>query len=175
MYDVLTIEDWIRRVYAAMRGINDPRGIWIEAFGYPYVITSLAAVGGTNSGTLQINGNADFVLTRISYNATLSTSTVENVGAAPVPQVTLNIVDGGSSRPFFNAAVHLNNLASAPNNPGRFSPYPRFLSANTSLSVAATGVGTTAETYQRIDLLFEGMNVRTYSGGMPASTLQPTG
>ena len=60
MYDVLTIEDWIRRVYMSARGANDPRRIAIEAFGYPYVITSLAAVGGTNSGTLAINGNADF-------------------------------------------------------------------------------------------------------------------
>lgn len=175
MYDVLTIEDWIRRVYMSARGANDPRRIAIEAFGYPYVITSLAAVGGTNSGTLAINGNADFVLTRISYNATLSTATNENIGAAVVPQVTLNIVDAGSSRPFFNQPAHINNIASAPNNPQRFSPYPRFLNANTSLSIAAVGVGTTVETYQRIDLLFEGMNVREYSAGMLPSNLQPTG
>lgn len=175
MYDVLTIEDWIRRLYAGTSGMNDARRIAIEAFGYPFVITSLAAVGGTASGTLQINGNADFVLTRVSYNATLSTSTVENVGAAPVPQVTLNVVDAGSNRPFYNQPVLIQNLCANPNNPGRFQPYPRFLSANTSLSIAAVGVGTTAETYQRIDLLFEGMNVRQYSSGMPASSLQPTG
>jgi len=172
MYDVLTIEDWIRRLYQGYRGINDPRRIWIEQYAYPYTILAFSGqTGGAASvGNLQINSNADFVLTRISYTASLAAAM--NTGALPVVQARANIVDGGSARPFFNAAVTLENFAQhSPTGAGRFMSYPRFLSANTTLQITLTPFGTAAETFSNIDFLFEGMNIREYSPGMMASTI----
>lgn len=167
MYDVLTIEDWIRRLYAANMGEPIAQRLWIEPFEYNLTITGLVAVGGVSTSQLNINSNADFVLTRISYAAV--TGTAQNVGNKTVAQVRVQITDAGSARPFFNTAVPLENFASN-EYPDRFLSYPRFLSGNTSLTVAATGYGTAAETYT-LDLTFDGMNVRQYSGGMQASAL----
>ena len=168
MYDVLTIEDWIRRVYAAQFGQAIAQNLWLEPYGYPLIFTAFNGVSGASTLPLGINSNADFVLLRINYAAGIGTA--QNAGNKVIAQVRANIVDSGSARPFYAGAVMLESLASN-HFPARFTPYPRFLSANTTLSVTLTGAATAAETYTYIELMFEGINVRQYSGGMASSLL----
>ena len=160
MNSILELREWVKSLYA-QNGQNPDR-LWIEPYSYTYSVTGLAAVGGTNAGQLAINANADFVCTRISYAA--SVGAVQTLATKPIAQVRATIIDAGSARPFFNVATALENFA-ANEYPTRFLPYPRWLSANTTLSIQLVGYGTTAETYA-IDLTFEGVAVRQYSGGM---------
>ena len=168
MYDVLTIEDWIRRIYAARVGNEVAARLWLEPYAYGISFASLLAVGGTASGQLAINSNADFVLLRMNYEATIGA--VQNVNSKPVALVRAQITDAGSGQAFFNTAQPLETIC-AHEFPSRFMPYPRFLSANSSLSVALTGYGTVAETYLDLTLTFEGIRVREYSGAMQSSMM----
>lgn len=169
MYDVLTLQKWVRDLYASQNGGVVPPGLWIEPFGYPLTITGLVGIGGTFAGTLAINSNADFVLTRILGHANISTA--QTVNTKTVPFVRLQLVDSGSARPFFNSAVDFENVC-ANAYAEHFLSYPRWLSANTTIQVQATGYATAAETYGQIELLFEGVSVRQLSQAMQASIVQ---
>lgn len=160
MYDILTLQEWLKQFYrvsAQDGGFYDPP-LMVDSFIYPVTFTAFNAVTGNAAGNLQINANADFVLTRISYSA--STGTAQTESTKTVAQVTMQITDAGSQRPFFNSAMALENFA-ANANPQRFLAYPKFVPANSSLSFQLQGVATAAETY-RIDLALEGVSVRRY-------------
>jgi len=158
MYDILTLQEWIKGLYA----ISAPgQRIVIEPYAYPLSFPDFNCVTGASTLGININANSDFVCTRISYNATPS-ATVVNVGNKPVAAVRAQVTDAGSARPFFASAVALENFA-ANANPDRYMPYPRLLQANTSLAVTMTGYAAAAETLD-IELLFEGVNVRGFSG-----------
>lgn len=168
MYDVLTIEDWIRRIYASQLGPDVAQRLWLEPYSYVISFSSFVGATGTASGQLAINSNADFVLLRINYEATLAS--VQTVSSKPVAQVRLQVTDAGSGQAFFNSAMPLETLASHAF-PSRFMPYPRFLSANSSLSLALTGYAGAAETYSAVDIVFDGIRVRQYSGAMAQSAM----
>ena len=161
MYDILTLQAWIRALYDVNNHGSGSR-LWIEPYSYTMTFTALAAVAGTQTQALAINANADFVCTRISYTAVLGTA--QNVSTKPVAQVRALLTDAGSSRPFFNQATALENFASN-EFPNRFLPYPRWLAANTTITGQLTGYGTAAETYT-IDLCLDGVAVRQYSAPM---------
>lgn len=159
MQSILELREWVKSLYR--QNGQDAERLWIEPYSYSLTFDPFAAVGGTATGVIAINANADFVCTRISYSCALGT--VQDVSSKPVAQARAVIIDAGSARPFFNAATALENFASN-EYPNRFLPYPRWLSANTTLSAQLTGFGTAAETYT-IDLVFEGVSVRQFSGG----------
>ena len=169
MYDILTLQQWIRALYDANIGQGAGLSLWIEPYAYPITITGLVGVGGSASATLAINSNADFVLTRINAHANVSAA--QNVGNKTVPFVRVQVTDAGSARPFFNAPVDMENFT-ANDFPGRFLPYPRWISANSSLLIQATGYATAAETYGQIELSFEGVSVRRLSQPMSGSGAQ---
>lgn len=160
MQSILELREWVKSLYA-QNGQNPDR-LWIEPYSYTYTAAALAAVGGSATGQLAINANADFVCMRISYAASLGTA--QTVSSKPVAQVRATIIDAGSARPFFNTATALENFASN-EYPNRFLSYPRWLSANTTLSIQLVGYGAAAESYD-IDLTFDGVSVRQFSGGM---------
>ena len=160
MDNILELREWVKSLYA--QNGQDASRLWIEPYSYTLNVAALAAVGGTSTGQIAINAKADFVCTRISYAAV--TGAALNVGTKTVAQVRATIIDAGSARPFFNTATPLENFASN-EYPARFLTYPRWLSANTTLSVQLVGYGTAAETYN-LDLTFEGVSVRQFSGGM---------
>lgn len=156
MYDILTLQEFINRLYAA----TSPNSrIIIEPFGYSLSFTSLAGVSGTATGTFNVNANADFFCTRIAYHA--NTGTVQNVGTKTVAFLRANIVDNGSARAFFNSPVALENFASN-EYPNKMLAWPRYMQANTSISVQLSGWAPAAETYS-VDLFFEGVSVREFS------------
>jgi hypothetical protein len=158
--DIVALQQWVKSLYRANG--QDAERLWIEPFSYPVSLPTFAAVGGVATGVIAINANADFVCTRINYECALGT--VQNASTRPIAQARALIVDAGSSRPFFNAAAPLETFASN-QYPNRFLPYPRWLSANTTVSIQLTGYGTAAENYT-IDMVFEGVAVRQFSGAM---------
>lgn len=166
MYDVLTIEDWVRRLYAAQLGQSVAQRLWLEPFSYGISFSTFNAVSGTTTGTLQINSNADFVLLRMNYEAVINS--VQTVTSKPVGLIRAQITDAGNSAPFFNTALPLETFC-AHQDAQRFLAYPRFLNANTTLQIQLTGYAAAAETLTSLDLVFEGMRVRQYSGGMSGS------
>lgn len=168
MYDILTLEDWIRRLYVGMQGASMDERLWLEPYTYNVNFANVAAVGGTASGVLAINANADFVLLRLDYEAVLSA--VMTVSTKPVALVRAQITDAGNGNPFFSTAVPLEMLTSHAYQ-NRMRTYPRFLNANTTLQINLTGYGVAAETYTSIDLSFDGVRARRYSGGLMASSM----
>lgn len=158
--DFPALREWVKSLYRANG--QDAERLWIEPFSYPVQMPSFSAIGGVSNATIAINANADFVCTRINYTCALGTA--QNAGNRPIAQARALIVDAGSARPFFNAAAPLETFASN-QYPDRFLPYPRWLSANTTVSIQLTGYGTAAETYG-IDLALDGVAVRQFSGAM---------
>lgn len=157
MYDILTLREWITALYRQQNAdgsVTEPRLI-LEPFAYTLNVPGIAAVGGMAAGLIAINANADFYCTRITYSANVGAA--QNISTKTVAQVAVQIVDAGSSRPFFNAALPLENFA-ANADPQRFLPFPRTLRANTSVSIQLTGFGTAVESYE-VDLTLEGVNV----------------
>lgn len=158
MYDILTLQAFIKACYA----VEDQARLWLEPYSYP---ASFTAFNGASTGTpqqviVQINANADFFMTRISYMAGLGSAITSN--SLPVVQARLQITDTGSGNPFFASPMSLEAVA-AHEYPERFLPMPRYLSANTSLQVQLTPIGTAAETFSYIDVILEGVRVRKYS------------
>jgi hypothetical protein len=168
MYDLLTITEWIHNLYrsgiASANGSPvDPSRMWIEQYAYTISFGSFNGVSGVANAQLQINANADFVCTKISYFGALSTA--QTVNTQPIIQARMILTDTGSARPLFNSATALENFASR-GDMQRPLPYPRWFAANTTISAQATAFGTAAETFTVFDLTFEGMSIRTFSQGM---------
>lgn len=168
MYDVLTIEDWVRRIYASQLGPDVAQRLWLEPYSYVVTFASFVAEPGAYSAQLAINSNADFVLLRINYEATLPSA--QNVSTKPVVPARLQVTDAGSGQAFFSSAMPLETICSHAF-PSRFMPYPRFLSANSSLSLSLNGYGTAGETFDFVDIVFDGIRVRQYSGAMAQSAM----
>lgn len=163
MYDFASLQAWIEALYVN-NGINDR--LWIEPYDYPLSFAALAP-GATQTQTIQINANADFVIAQLSYHANIAVG-AQNVGNKTVAAARVQIVDTGSARPFFASAADLENVC-ANASPQRVRPYPRWTSGNTSLSVAMSNYSP-AETYN-IEFLVSGASVRGFS--RPVSLVAP--
>jgi hypothetical protein len=130
---------------------------------YGYTVTFLAlAQNAQQTQTLNITGNADFILTAI--NARSQIGAIQNVGNKTAPFVRLLIVDGGSNEQFTNSAVDLENYCTNGVNESGGLPYMRFISGRTALILTATNYAPTAETYTSIDVFLEGVLIRAFSG-----------
>ncbi len=77
----------------------------------------------------------------------------------------MNIIDAGSARPFYNAAVPLSVVAGLGNgSPGGNLlqlPWPKYLAANTSLSVTLTGTLGSDNT-GNMQVFFDGVAVKQF-------------
>lgn len=146
------IQAFIRSFYAGRR-IN------ITPYAYPVVFLNLTQ-GATVPGSLNIQANADFCLTKLSYHAILATG-AQSVSSKNVALARLMIVDNGSGEQFFASAVDLETACGNDDNERGFLPYPRLIGGRSSLSLSLTGYQPTAETYTVVNLTLEGLNVRT--------------
>lgn len=151
-YSPLDIQAFANQIYGG-------RPIVILPYGYPLTFTGLSQ-GTTQTQQLSITANADFILTGVKYRASIGAAeTVSNKTAAFVRML---ITDSGTNEQFTQAAVDLENYATNGASLAGKLPYPRFISGRTSLSVTVTNFAPVAQTYL-LDLLFEGVLVRTYS------------
>lgn len=77
------------------------------------------AAGGSSNPTLQIDSGTDFYLIALSYQAQVSAAGGLTESTNPVPLVTVQINDSGSTRNLFNMAVPIGAVAGDGKRPGR--------------------------------------------------------
>lgn len=156
MYDILTLRAFIAEFY---RDRTTPAGVekqlWIDGYGYIVTFASFNQNAGVATQNVAINANADFWATRISFAWSGSTAF----------QGTINLIDAGSARPFYNSAVPLVVVAGLGNgSPGGLPlqlPWPRYLAANTTISVTLTGTLGSDNTGYMI-VFFDGVAVKQF-------------
>lgn len=153
-FSATEIDNFLRAVYGAQR-IN------VVPYGYTVTFTALAQ-NASQTAVLNITGNADFVLTNIRARAQIGAA--QTVSTVTAPFVRLQITDSGSNENFANSAVDLVNYASMSFSTAGQLPYPRFIAGRTALTFVATNYAPTAETYTSIDVFFEGVLARAFSG-----------
>lgn len=153
-YSILELQAFLNQLYGG-------KPLVVVPYGYNLTFSGLVSPDVTQTQTLGITANADFVLTAIKYRSSdNSAQTVSNKHAA---YYRVLITDSGSNEQFTNGAVDLENFATNGNTDQGALPYPRFLSGRTTLTVTLTSFSTLVST-TTIDLFLEGVLVRTYSG-----------
>lgn len=77
------------------------------------------AAGGTSNPTLQIDSGTDFYLIALSYQAQVNAAGGLEESTNPVPLVTVQMNDSGSTRNLFNIAAPVGAIAGDGKRPGR--------------------------------------------------------
>jgi hypothetical protein len=139
------IEAIVAQMYAGQRCALKP---------YFYAVDFVAFTSGSSqTGTLKLNANTDFLLTELRWG---TTQVAEDTNEA-----TIQIVDSGSNERFFDNPVLLGGICTTGNKP-RALAVPRRISGNATLTIAITnGVG--SDTMPAGQLVFCGVNVYVYS------------
>lgn len=151
----------IQEIQAFCRQLYGDRPLLIVPYGYTVTFPNMTA-GATQTQSLSITANADFILTAVRGRT--SDATLQTISNKNAPYYRLLITDSGSNEQFTNAAVDIENYAANGNGNGSgLLPYPRFIGGRTALSIVLTSYTATAGTAS-LDLYLEGLLVRTYSG-----------
>lgn len=153
-YTILEIQAFLNQLYGG-------RPLVVVPYGYTVTFSGLVSPNVSSTQTLAITANADFVLTQIK--ARTSDSSAQTISNKNAPYYRILITDSGSNEQFTNAATDLEIYSTNGNTMQGLLPYPRFLSGRTSLTVVLTSYTSLVAT-QNIDVYFEGLLVRTYSG-----------
>lgn len=156
MYDILTLHAFVSQFY---RDRVTPQGVdkqlWIDGYGYLVTFSAFNQNAGNATQNLAINANADFWITRMSFAWSGSTAF----------QGTLQVTDNGSARPFYNVPVPLSTVAGLGNgSPGGNLlqlPWPKFLNANTTLSVNLVGT-LGSDNSGNMQIMFDGVSVKQF-------------
>lgn len=150
-YSIQEIRQFCEQAYGTQR-------LLITPYAYPTTFLALAQ-NATQTNTVSIAANADFVLLMVHHRAALTTA--QTAASKVCPFVRCLITDTGSNEQYTNAAVDLETYSSNANlqNP---LPYPRIISGRSSLTIQVTNFAPLAETYSTLDVVLEGVQVRTY-------------
>lgn len=153
MHSISELETFAARFY--------PPGtrLLLIPYGYPVTFSAVAAAG-TQTQTLAITANADFIHTATAFRATIAGAvvTVSTIGA---PQWRLLITDSGTNEQFTSAQMDLSNFASKGNAFSEDHPYPRIISGRSTLTLQVTSYEA-AQAYS-VDLALLGVLVRVLS------------
>lgn len=153
MFSISELEAWAARFY--------PQGtrLLLIPYGYPVTFATVAAAG-TQTQTLAITANADFIHLQTAYRATIA-GAVTTVATVPAPQWRLLITDSGTNEQFTSAQMDLSNFASKNDAFSEAHPYPRIISGRSTLTLQVTSYEA-AQTYS-VDLALIGVLVRILS------------
>ena len=123
---------------------------------------ALLAPAATQTAQIQIAANGDFVLTRISAQAT-NAGAAQTQSTGVVPQWRVQLTDSGSDEQFFNLPTDLASIANLPISGPDFrdEPYPRVITGRSTLTVQMTSYEA-ANTYS-VDFVLHGVLVKTYN------------
>jgi len=134
------------------------RPLLLTPYGYNLTFSSLAA-GASQSQTLNITANADFIMVGLHHRANIAAAS-QTVSNKTAPLARILLTDSGSNEQFTNAAVDLENYSTNGNIINLF-PYPRIISGRSTLTVQVTSYEASATL--NIDVFFEGVLVRAYT------------
>lgn len=152
-YTVLEIQAFLNQLYGG-------RPLVVVPYGYTATFNGITA-STSQTQTLSITANADFVLTHVKSRT--SDSTVQTVSNKNAPYYRILITDSGSNEQFTNSAVDTECYTTNGNTSQGLLPYPRFIGGRTALTITVNEYRGVAAT-QNIDVYLEGVLVRTYSG-----------
>ena len=134
------------------------RPLLLTPYGYNLTFSSLTA-GASQSQTLNITANADFIMVGLHHRANIAAAS-QTVSNKTAPLTRILITDSGSDEQFTNAAVDLENYSTNGNIINLF-PYPRIISGRSTLTVQVTSYEASATL--NLDVFFEGVLVRAYT------------
>lgn len=134
------------------------RALLLTPYGYNVTFTTLSS-GTTQSTTINIAANADFIVTGLHHRANVAAAG-QTVSSKTAPLVRILVTDSGSNEQFTNAAVDLENYSTNGNIINKLD-YPRIVSGRSTLTVQVTNYDAT-QAYN-LDVFFEGVLVRAYT------------
>lgn len=152
-YSVMELQAFANQIYGG-------RPLVLTPYGYTVTFTGIVA-SASQTQTLSITANADFILTQIKSRT--SDSTLQTISNKNAPYYRLLIVDSGTNEQFTNSAVDTESFTTNGNTQQGLLPYPRFIAGRTSLTLTLSEYRGVAAT-QNIDVYLEGLLCRTYSG-----------
>lgn len=150
---LLDIQAFANQIYGG-------RPLVIVPYAYELTFSGITA-NATQSQTLSITANADFILTEIKGRT--ADTTLQTVSNKNAPYFKVLITDSGSNEQFTNTAVDVENYVTNGGSDAGILPYPRFIAGRTALSVVLSEFAGVAAT-QTFNLMLQGVLVRTYSG-----------
>lgn len=151
-YSISDIESYASKFYQGRPLLLTP---------YSYVLTFSALAAGTSqTQTLSITANADFIFLQMHHHANVGNA-AQTVNNKTAPLVTILVTDSGTNEQFTNAAIDLESYSTNGNIINNL-PYPRIVSGRSTLTVAMTSYEATNTL--NIYLSFDGVLVRAFTG-----------
>ena len=131
-------------------GANKPR--FEDQYTYVTSVQALAA-GGNDTFNLQIEADAYFVITKMSYMADIA-GAAQTESSRVIALVRVLITDTGSGRNLMNSAVDLSSIAGHEGLPF-ITPTARWILPNSAVNVQFSNYSA-ATTYANVSLYFHG-------------------
>ena len=121
---------------------------------YPINFLALAP-GAVANGNIQIQADSDFEWIKSTYQADIAAAAYLS-GTRPIPNVTVNIIDGGTSRNLFNAPVPVSSIFGTGELPFILNP-PWIFKANSNIQIQVQNFD--AATTYNVRLAFVGAKI----------------
>jgi hypothetical protein len=146
------LEAFISRFY-------EGRKVLITPYVYPVFFAGVTQ-NATQTQTINIVANADFVLIGVRHRAWLAAAG-QTVSTKSAPIGRLLLIDSGSNEQYTQAPVQLDNYST---NDSKILdlPYPRVIAGRTTLTAQYNNNSPAAET-QNVEVALTGVQVRAYS------------
>jgi len=152
-FSISDLEQFASRFYGG-------KPLLLVPYAYNTTFTGLSA-GSTQTNTLNITANADFILLNFHHRASANLASSQNVSTKLAPYCRVTITDSGTNEQFTNSAVDLENY-STNGNIINMLPYPRIISGRSTLTIQLTNYDS-SNAVASLDLMFEGVLVRAFS------------
>jgi hypothetical protein len=154
----MTSSNWAQIEAFASRFYNGAK-LLITPYAYPVVFAGLAQ-NATQTQTINIAANADFIFLGVNHRAWLAAAG-QTVSTKTEPIARLLLIDSGSNEQFTQAPVQLANYSS---NDAKvlWLPYPRVIAGRTTVTAQLTNNAPAAETVN-CEVVLQGVQVRAYS------------
>ena len=151
-YSISDIESYASKFYQG-------RPLLLTPYSYVLTFSSLTA-GSSQTQTLSITANADFILLQLHHHANVA-GAAQTVANKTAPLATILVTDSGTNEQFTNAAIDLESYSTNGNIINNL-PYPRIVSGRSTLTVQVTSYE--ASQTNNILLSFDGVLVRAFTG-----------
>lgn len=154
-FSISDIESFASRFYGG-------RPLLLTPYVYVSQFTTLT-FGTTQTNTINITANADFICTQFHHRAVVDLTAVQTSATKNAPYVRMLVTDSGTNEQFTNAAVDLESY-STNGNIINLLEYPRLISGRSTLTVQVTNFGTAAATtLASLEIQLHGVLVRAYT------------
>lgn len=154
-FSISDIEAFASRFYGG-------RPLLLVPYAYNTTFTTLT-FGTTQSATVNITANADFILLKFHHRASVDLSLAQTAASKNCPYVRMLVTDSGTNEQFTNSAVDLENYSTNGNIVNNLD-YPRIISGRSTLTIQVTNYGSAAAvSLASLDIMMEGVLVRAYT------------